>query len=155
MVKEGDLPINTASEDPKLDDAEARARMMRTFERALAIPRLVLPIQRWNAAAERSARWRQKNGSCVAKSCFWWLAIRRSVPPAASIAAVVPPQAYPYIHARSPRTARATAGIISRRIHGATRFCLGCKTGDAGGVTGGGPGRASNRSPSRAPCAPR
>jgi uncharacterized protein (DUF2126 family) len=60
LLKEGELPENVDVSDPKLDDAEARSRMVRTFERGLGTPTgFVLPIQRWNAPARRwaSERW--------------------------------------------------------------------------------------------------
>jgi len=56
IVKEGELPVDMDPKNPELDDAEARARMRRVFERGLSAPTgFVLPLQRWNARA--SSRW--------------------------------------------------------------------------------------------------
>ena len=56
MLRERRLPINVNSLDPKLDDAEERARLARVFERGLTKPvGLVLPLERqwWQS----KARW--------------------------------------------------------------------------------------------------
>ncbi|MGE0499338.1 MAG: DUF2126 domain-containing protein [Rhizobiaceae bacterium] len=61
LLKEGKLPDNVDPSNSKLEDAEERGRMARVFERGLTKPSgYVLPIQRWNAAAQPSHRWRSE-----------------------------------------------------------------------------------------------
>ncbi|MBS0473199.1 MAG: transglutaminase family protein [Proteobacteria bacterium] len=57
--KETALPVNVDPFDPKLDDAEERARLTRVFGRGLSkAAGFVLPVQRWNAPDRR--RWRSE-----------------------------------------------------------------------------------------------
>ncbi|MFT4249353.1 MAG: transglutaminase family protein [Pseudomonas sp.] len=61
LLREGKLPDNVDPSNPQLEDAEARSRMVRVFERGLTEPAgYVLPVQRWNSRAQPQGRWRSE-----------------------------------------------------------------------------------------------
>jgi uncharacterized protein (DUF2126 family)/transglutaminase-like putative cysteine protease len=62
LGKEAELPANVDLTDPKIDDPEERARILRAFDGGLSrVTGFVLPIQRWNARWV-SERWRTRRG---------------------------------------------------------------------------------------------
>ena len=113
MVKEGDLPFNAEPGDPKLDDAEARARMVKDLRaRAGAALGYVLPIQRWNAAASdprwRSEKWKLRRGGLFLVAGDSPVGFRLPL----SSLPWVPPSAYPFT---MRRTRWSRAAICLRR----------------------------------------
>ena len=112
LLKEGDLPFNVDALDPKIEDPEERARMVRTFERGLTVPTgFVLPIQRlpaqrWNAPDGprwSSEVWRLRRGKLFLLPGDSPVGFRLPL----SALPFIAPEDYPHVIPQDPLEARS------------------------------------------------
>ncbi len=108
LVKEANLPDNVTPENSELEDAEARHRIARVFDRGLTrAAGFVLPIQRWQSKAVGGKRWRSERWKSRRKGLFL---VPGDSPvgyrlPLESLP-FVPPAQYPYTHEVDPTIPR-------------------------------------------------
>ncbi|WP_064708708.1 DUF2126 domain-containing protein [Rhizobium bangladeshense] len=103
LVKEASLPENVDPSNSKLEDAEARSRIARVFDRGLTRPTgYVLPVQAWNARASgrawTSEKWSTRRGRIFLVPGDSPVGYRL---PLGSLA-YIPPSQYPYINPLDP-----------------------------------------------------
>jgi uncharacterized protein (DUF2126 family)/transglutaminase-like putative cysteine protease len=127
MLKQGLIPENFDPSDPKIDDPNERARILRLFDSHLGAPKgFVLPIQRWTAQAKPgwlSEIWRTRRGRLFllpGDSPAGFRLPLQSLPH-------IGPASYPYLGPAdpfAPRTPlsdpRVTHPIVSPIFHGPT-----------------------------------
>jgi uncharacterized protein (DUF2126 family)/transglutaminase-like putative cysteine protease len=105
LQREASLPSNVDPSDSKLSDPEERARMARVFDTGLNTPKgFVLPIQRWNAEANRwrSERWQLRRGNLFLMPGDSPMGLRLPI----SSLPYIPPEDYPYTVEQDPMAPR-------------------------------------------------
>jgi len=102
LLRESALPVNVDPSDPKIDDPEERARIVRTFDHGLSRPTgFVLPVQRWNAAARsvwRTERWPLRRGRLYLVPGDSPIGLRLPMAALPHVSAAD----YPYLYGRDP-----------------------------------------------------
>ncbi|UOM33208.1 DUF2126 domain-containing protein [Acuticoccus sp. I52.16.1] len=107
VLREANLPANVTPTNAELEDAEARARIAKVFDRGLTTPAgYVLPVQRWqsrsNAGRWMSERWRTRRGYVYLAPGDSSIGYRL---PLASLPFLTPAQ-YPYVNTADPTVPR-------------------------------------------------
>ncbi|NRG18186.1 transglutaminase family protein [Rhizobiales bacterium] len=107
MLKEAKLPENVTPENSELEDAEARYRIARVFDRGLTTPSgYVLPIQRWQSKAA-GKRWRSEKWK-LRRDALFLVPGDSPVGYRLPLEALphVPPSQYPYTNIADPSEPR-------------------------------------------------
>ncbi|MBJ3775001.1 transglutaminase family protein [Acuticoccus mangrovi] len=107
LLKEANLPDNVTPANSELEDAEARHRIARVFERGLTAPAgYVLPVQHWQGRSEpghwMSEKWRTRRGHIFLVPGDSPVGYRL---PLSSLPYVTPAQ-YPYVNTADPTVPR-------------------------------------------------
>ena len=149
-LKEGELPENVDPTDPKIDDPETRARMVRTFERGLSKPSgFVLPIQAWQSQSTdrrwKSEKWKLRRGKLFLVPGDSPVGFRLPL----GALPWVPRSDYPYVHPQDPTELRRAAAVSANNW----RSSITMVAARPKPMPIARPG--SSRSRSRVPCAPR
>jgi uncharacterized protein (DUF2126 family)/transglutaminase-like putative cysteine protease len=115
LQREAALPSNVDPSDSKLSDPEERARMARVFDVGLNTPKgFVLPIQRWNAEANRwrSERWQLRRGNLFLMPGDSPLGLRLPI----SSLPYIPPEDYPYTVEQDPMAPRDELPVFDQAV---------------------------------------